>query len=287
MNQISGEAEIAVIGAAGATGKVLVKALVKRGLRVRPLVRRENQAALFPDIDDCRAVDLDDTVRLGEALGGVAVVYYIPPLFDASEEKFGANVITAATRAKIGRLVYHSVLHAPTPAMVHHLRKSHVELAIRESDLAWTIVQPAMYSQTPLMFLNQARDALAPGFDITRSFTPIDVLDLCEAVANVLTGSSHEYATYELAGDERLTFAQMAEVMSGVLGHAVTARTLPPQLLIDQAIERGSTPEAAEELRLMMAHYDRHGLMGNGTVLRLLLGRAPARFAETMARELA
>lgn len=269
---------IAVLGAAGGTGRAVVGALLERGANVRALIHRSAQESLFTGGVDCRVVELDDRATLTEALRGVNAAYYIPPVFNAAEERFGDNVIAAAEAAGLKRLVYHSVLHAPTPDMPHHARKARVELALRHSSLDWTIVQPAMYAQTPLAFLDLERGLLSPGFDIKRPFNPIGLDDLAEAVARILIEDGHEFATYELAGFERLTFVDMARIISSVRGLAIEAHAASPKELVDQVRTHGYAPAAAEEIGLMMAHYDRHGLVGNGRVLAMLLGREPKSF---------
>ncbi len=283
MSDQTANVDVAVIGAGGATGQALICELVQRGVRVRALVHREAQRALFPDVQEVCEIELDDHASLVAGLSKSKVAHYIPPVFNADEERFGANVIAAAIAANISKLVYHSVLHAPTPAMPHHLRKSRVEYALRESALAWTVVQPAMYSQTPLAFLSADRTSLSPGFNVDRPFTPIAMQDLSEAVANVLLEDSHAFATYELAGSERLTFTDMAAAIAQIIGKPVQAHAQDAQVVQQQAEGRGFNASAARELRLMMDHYDQHGLVGNGNVLRMLLRREPTQFKDAVA----
>jgi uncharacterized protein YbjT (DUF2867 family) len=244
-----------------------------------------DQAGLTPEAAEVRAIQLEDVAGLTSALKDAAVAYYIPPVFNAREEKFGANVIAAAVTAKLPRLVYHSVLHAPTPSMPHHRRKAMVELALRESPLTWTIVQPAMYAQTPLAFLNAERTQLTMGFNPHKYFTPVDLEDLSEAVATVLLDGGHEYATYELAGSYRITFVDMAEAMSRVLGTQVKIRSVPAALVASVAAMRFG-PKALFDMKAMLDHYNAHGFVGNANVLRMLLRRDPMPFAKVMEREL-
>jgi NAD(P)H dehydrogenase (quinone) len=277
--------DVAVFGAAGQTGRPLIRALIRRGARVKAVVHRKDQAQQVEGAAVVEAVELENVPGLTAALRDVAVAYYIPPVFNAHEEKFGANIITAAIAAKLPRLVYHSVMHAPTQAMPHHQRKSRVELALRESPLTWTIMQPAMYAQTPLAFLNPERTQLTIGFDPHKLFTPVDLEDLAEAAATVLLDSGHEYATYELAGPERISFAAMAEAMSLALNRPVKVRSVPAGLVASVgAIRLG--PRSALDLKAMLDHYHAHGFVGNANVLRMLLLREPMRFAAVMRREL-
>ena len=171
--------------------------------------------------------------------------------------------------------------------MPHHVRKSRVELALRESPLAWTIVQPAMYIQTPLAFLNDRRDELNPGFDAKQPFTPIDLEDLADAITDIVIKHGHEFATYELAGSETLTFVDMAAAISEALGKTVRARSVPAQHFVDtRGAARGFGPSALLELRAMLDYYNDHGLVGNGNVLRMILKRDPTTFLAAAKREL-
>lgn len=277
--------DVVVIGAAGQTGRPLVRALVGRGAKVKALVHRPDQAQQVREAAAVEAVDLADVHALAGALAGAATVHYIPPVFSAREEEYGANVISAALGAGGPRLVYHSVLHAHTPAMPHHHRKARVEVALRDSTLAWTILQPAMYAQTPLAFLNAARTRLTIGFDPRRPFTPVDLEDLAEAAAAVLLNAGHEYATYELAGAEKLGFNQMGEVISRALGREVSVHALPSAVVAGVAATHFG-PRAVFDVKAMLDHYDAHGLVGNPNVLRTLLGRQPTPFEDVIQREL-
>ncbi len=280
------EVDVAVIGAGGATGRALVPALLRQNLKTRLLLHRLPADGTFPARVSSVTAELADADSLASGLRGARVAHYIPPTYNADEERFGANVIAAALRAGVTRVIYHSVLHAPTPAMTHHIRKSRVELMLRESPLAWTIVQPAMYAQTPLAFLDKDRGVLGPGFDVTRPFTPVDVVDLGEAVAAIVAEVGHDYATYELVGSERVSFIDMAAALSEVIGTPITAQAAPPDAVLAVARDRGFSDAALNELRLMMAHYDQHGLVGNSNVLRMLLGREPTGFKASIAQTL-
>ncbi|HEY0938899.1 MAG TPA: NmrA family NAD(P)-binding protein [Steroidobacter sp.] len=276
---------VAVIGAAGQTGRPLVRCLARRGAKVKAIVHRMDQAAQVPDAAVALAVDLADTKALAAALEDTAVVHYIPPVFNPAEETFGAHVISAAKAAEVSRIIYHSVLHASTPSMPHHQHKAIVELALRESPLAWTILQPAMYSQTPLAFLDADRKQLRVGFDPAKPFSPVDLEDLAEAATNVILESGHEYATYELAGADRLDFFTMAGAIAEALGHTVSVHRLSSAIVASAAAVHYGI-RSWPYLKGMLDHYDAHGFLGNPNVLRMLLRREPLGFAEVMKREL-
>ncbi len=274
---------IAILGAGGGTGRPLVAELERRGVPVRAIVRRREQAGAFKN---ARIADLQNVDQLVEAVAGSRAIHLIPPVFNDKEGLFAANAISAAQKAGIARFTYHSVLHAPTPAMPHHLRKSQVELMLRESPLIWTILQPAMYVQTCFTFLDQSAEAFTPPFRLDSLFNPIDLPDLTEAAANILTSDGHEFATYELAGAERLTPIDMTQILRTRIGGDIVARQVPAEAFArSRAKQRGFDVRQTEELLAMYSHYDGFGLPGNCNVLEMVLGRKAGRFAAAITRE--
>jgi uncharacterized protein YbjT (DUF2867 family) len=125
-----------------------------------------------------------------------------------------------------------------------------------------------------------SREVLVVPYSVQAPFTPVDLNDVAEVAAIVLTEPGHEYAAYELAGSERLDTAAMAEG----LGRIARGRGL--QEWQDDMTAAGTPPQVVKGLAKMMAYYDEHGLVGNSRVLSMLLGREPTRFAEAVARDL-
>lgn len=260
---------IAVTGAAGKTGRAVTAALSRRGVSVRALVYRPEQAAAgVPGAAEAVAVDLTDTEAVGDALQGTDAVYLIAPNMFPDEVALANSVMGACEQSGLTRLVYHSVIHPYAPDMPHHLAKAEVEAALQTSDLDWTILQPASYFENALGVWDSVRDnGIWPlPYTAQAPFTSVALDDVAEVAACALTDPRHRFATYELAGPEVLTTAEMAEIAAEVLGRSVTvenhwdpivAATLPPRL------------------QAMFDYYDLHGICGNGTVLAALLHRPP------------
>lgn len=278
---------IAVIGATGRTGRPLVRELASRGARVRSLSRKPAQPGLFSSEVEWRLGDLRNVDSLANAFQGADSIHYIPPSLDEHDPDYVGNIIDAAERAGITRVVYHSVLHSNTPEMPHHIRKAGCERLFRHSPLSWTIIQPAMYVQTALGYLDTATGTLSPPYDTSRPFTLIDEQDLAEAAAIIHTTDGHAFATYELAGSEQLDFVAMGERLSWLIERPVVVREVDTEAYVARfAAKRGLTAGQARERRLMFDYYHRHGLLGNGNVLRMILGREPASFTDAARRYL-
>lgn len=273
--------KVAILGAGGLTGQALAAALKEHRIEAHALLRRAEYAGRLPEGMETAVADLEDVHALTEALGGCTAVYLIPPSFNEGEERFAANVMAAMAPNGIERLVYHSVLHAPTPGMPHHLRKSRVELMVRESDLIWTILQPAMYVQTVLSFLSEDGRTLRPPFDPDRPFNVIALTDLTGAIMRVLSDPGTAFGTFELAGKERLTIREMATELSRALGRPISVEVADMDRQVEiRSKRRGWTGPQQDEYRAMLEYYGRHGLPGNGLTLEMLLGRAPTPFAK-------
>jgi NAD(P)H dehydrogenase (quinone) len=143
---------ILVTGAAGKTGRAIIRALAARGAEVRAFVHREAHRATVMQ-EGARSVgvgSLDDIDALTRAAGGAAAIYHLAPNVSPHEVAYGAAAIAAAKAAGVPRFVFHSVLHPQIEAMPHHWRKMRVEEALFASTLAATILQPAAYMQNLL-----------------------------------------------------------------------------------------------------------------------------------------
>jgi uncharacterized protein YbjT (DUF2867 family) len=170
----------------------------------------------------------------------------------------------------------------------HHDRKLQGERALVDSGLNYTILQPSRYMQHLAMIW---KNVLATGvhsmpFGTTARFSLVDLADLAEATARVMTEPGHEAATYQLAGPDALSQDDCAAILSTLLGRPIRAMAKPIEDFRRDALAAGMPAERIETMTKMNEHYDSHGLVGNPNVLRWLLGREAARFAEFVRREL-
>lgn len=280
------QSTIGVIGAAGQTGVAVLKSLLSKGVQVRAVIRHESQKEKLPENIETIVANNSDWNALASTIEGLESIYYIPPVFSNQEVTFGKNVIAAAQKHNV-RLVYHSVMHSNTPTMPHHWNKYQVEQLIKKSTIdKWTIVQPAMYSQTPLSFLNADKTRIIAGFDMNKTFTPIDLVDLGEAVANILISDRHHQKVYELAGNEKLTLSKMIEIIRQTTGKDIKPVRLPSLIVAIGAAVKLRT-QAVLMIKAMFDHYNKNGFTGESKDLIGLIEREPTSFRQTVERELA
>jgi NAD(P)H dehydrogenase (quinone) len=207
----------------------------------------------------------------------------IPPSY-SPEDIYVANATAAASRAGVGHIVLHSVLHPHTPTMRHHMRKAAGEAAVRAGETPWTILQPSMYAQTVLMFavMSPPGRICAP-FNIDSRFTVVDLRDIAEITALVLQSDEHFYASYELVGNSPASCREMLGLVAELRGLDARPEAVRPwELDLPGWLLDGMADFAA-----MCDEYTDHGLLGNRTVTRMLLGREPTSFDQVARRELA
>lgn len=283
---------ILVTGAAGKTGRAVIRALAAKGKTVRALVHRPEQVRLVEEVGAQQVVvgDMRLQAPMDQATQGTRAIYHICPNVSPDEVSIGRTAVAAARSAGVEHFVYHSVLHPQVEAMPHHWLKMRVEEQLFHSGLSYTILQPAAYMQNVLAQWGHVleRGVYSVPYAVETRLGMVDLEDVAEAAAVVLTEPGHEGATYELAGPEALTQTEVAAILSQQLGRPVRAESVPLETWEKRARESGLGEYQVETLVKMFRYYDRHGFWGNPRVLGWLLGRPPSSFAafvERVARE--
>lgn len=280
---------ILVTGAGGKTGRAAISALVARGVTSRAFVRREAHADEVKRLGaaDILIGDLRDGAAVEAALRGVQRVYHICPNVHPDEIAIGQAVIGAAQAAGVEHFVFHSVLHPQTEKMPHHWRKLRVEEMLLESGLPFTILQPTAYMQNILAgweAVTQQGVYTVP-YPVETRLSLVDLKDVAEAAARVLTQPGHVGGTYELVGTPPMTQEEVAEVMGQSLGRPVRVEAVSIEQWEAQARTSGLSDYTIATLKAMFQYYARCGLIGNPNVLRWLLGHPAATLADFVQRQ--
>jgi uncharacterized protein YbjT (DUF2867 family) len=269
---------IVVTAAGGPTGSAVVTALRDRGRGVRAVVARPGPRPALTEVGaEVAVADLTDARSLAPLLDRAEALYVIWPNFTPGEAAGAAALFAAARRAGVGRVVYHSVLRPQARAMPHHAAKDLAEEALDASGLAWRVLQPCSYTAN----LDAQLDAVAATgrfrspWGLEQAQSMVDLRDVAEAAAVLLTEEGLDGGTFEAAGPQALTAPAIAAVLGAALGRDVTAVDAPPEGPVPAATGPGAD-HAAHCARLMFDHYRAHGFTGSPRVLEALLGR-PAR----------
>jgi uncharacterized protein YbjT (DUF2867 family) len=279
---------ILVTGAGGKTGKAAIKALRARGAPVRGFVRSPAYEPVLKAIGASEVIvgAMDDADALSRAVRGANAIYHICPNVNPNEIAFAKMLIAAGTGSGASRLVYHSVLHPQIEEMPHHWNKLRVEEMLLSSGLDITILQPAAYMQNSLAQWDAIkRDGVyRVPYPVETRLSLVDLDDVAEAAALVLTNTGHSNATYELVGTPPLSQIELAATFGRALKTHVRAEAETIETWDQRARGAGMDDYQRETLIKMFRAYARDGLKGNSNMLGWLLGRPPTSLAAFAAR---
>jgi NAD(P)H dehydrogenase (quinone) len=282
---------ILVTGAAGKTGKAVVEALAKKGATVRALVRRAEHVAALQTLGaaECSIGSFEDARALRRAAEGARAIYHICPNVSPHEVAYARAVVAAAQATGVKRFVYHSVLHPQIEAMPHHWQKMRVEEMLFAAGLDFTILQPTAYMQNILAAFPGiiAEGVFRIPYPATARVSLVDLQDVAEAAAVVLTADGHGGATYELVGTEPLSQTEIAAVIGAALNRDVRAEAETVEFWQARVRAGGMGEYECATLAAMFRYYAAHGLIGNSRTLASLLGRKPNDLAAFLHRSAA
>ena len=267
---------IVVTAAGGRTGTAVVRALRARGEQVRAVVSRRGPR---PELTGLGAevvrAELTAPMAWDAVLAGADALYLVWPNFDPDEAEGAPALFAEARRAGVARLVYHSVLRPQARAMPHHAAKDRAEESLDTSGVPWRVLQPCAYADNLDDQLPEvaATGVLRSHWGLRSGQSLVDLRDVADAAAVLLTEEGLDGGTFEAAGPEPLTARDLAASLAGHLGRDVRAEDVLP---------RGEVPTsyAGRCRRTMFDHYRAHGFTGSPRVLTALLGRPPRTFAE-------
>jgi uncharacterized protein YbjT (DUF2867 family) len=226
---------VLVTGATGNTGSALVERLLRRGVNVRAMVRTPADSARFDNPAATPVIaDFDNPRAVAAALAGVDRAYLVTPSSERAEAQ-QLRFAELAAAAGVRHLVKLSQFAAAADSPVRFLRyHAAVEQHIRGLGIGWTFLRPNLYLQGLLTMAGPIRTE-------GRFFAPIgnarvsavDVRDIADVAAAVLTEPGHDAATYSITGPAAVTHAEIAAAIGEAIGRPVTFVDVPPAVFAD------------------------------------------------------
>jgi uncharacterized protein YbjT (DUF2867 family) len=277
--------KILVAGGTGHVGAAVVQELRKRKADIRLLVRKEDTPT--PAGVEVAIGDLLDPISVQKAMEGVDKLYLLNAVLP-DELTQGLIAYDLAKKLKLSHVVYHSVFRVEHFKDVPHFAsKLAIESALREFDVPFTILRPNYFSQNDASLKNPLTKAgiyPMPLGDVGVSV--VDVRDIAEAAAIVLTSGEHNGKTYNLNGPEVVSGAKAASIWGEVLGKEIryTGHNMDA---FEEQMRKNAPSWSAFDIRMMFEGYLERGFVAeDGDVEKLtkLLGHAPRRY-EDFAKE--
>ena len=278
---------IGITGAAGQLGRLVVERLRARG-RAADLVALVRSPEKAGDLGvTVREADYDRPETLGPALRGIDTLLLISGSEVGKRAAQHRSVVAAAKQAGVKRIVYTSLLHADRSEIDLAVEHRASEAAVKESGIPFTFLRNGWYTEN---YTGSIAGALAGGAFLGSAgegrISSATRADYADAAVAVLTAGGHEGKTYELAGDEAWTLADLAAEISRQSGRTIPYRNLP-EAEYAHALQGFGLPEG---LARSIAGWDvavsRGALFDDSRQLSGLIGRPTTPLRETVSDSL-
>lgn len=273
---------ILVTGATGTNGAALLAELARRGVPARAFVHNTAKASDVEALGfEVAAGDLADRASIDRALDGIEKFYVLSAIRTDTVELFG-NALEAAKSAGVRHVVKFSGFGAdpnsPSEVIRHHGRS---DALLAASRLAYTILRPNSFHQNMLWQAESIRREgrfYLPLADAHQS--TVDVRDLAEATARILTEDGHEERTYDLTGPGSLNFTEVAAANAVVIGAPVEYIPVSAEAAEQALLPAGMPAWDAHVLAEIQALFGSGAYAHVKPDLAHLLGRQPRTFAD-------
>jgi NADH dehydrogenase len=223
---------VTVFGGSGFVGGQTVRALARKGWRIRVAVRQPHLAyemRLHVDVGQIDVVqaNIRNAASVGRALAGAsACVNLVGVLYESGRQGFqslhvmGAATVAKAARAEgVERLVQMSALGADRDSPSKYASTKAIgEDAVREVCPDAVIVRPSIVFGPQDDFFNRfaAMVNLSPVLPLVGAesrMQPVFVGDVGRAIAEMATNAACAGQVYELGGPAQLTFRELMQMM--------------------------------------------------------------------------
>lgn len=243
----TGTGLVTVFGGSGFVGSQAVRALTKRGWRVRVAVRRPNLAMELKPAGDVGQIqlmrcDVNSPDDVAAALQGAdACVNLIGILYESGRRTFKAmhedasrRMAEAARAAGVTRFVQVSAIGADAGSLSEYSRtKAAAEAAVREVYPDAVILRPSVVFGPGDDFLNRfaAMATQSPALPLVGGgktrFQPVYVGDVAEAIAIAVTDLAPAGRTFELGGPAVQTFEDLLRLVLRETGRGRALLPIP------------------------------------------------------------
>jgi uncharacterized protein YbjT (DUF2867 family) len=267
---------VTVFGGSGFIGRHVVRAIARRGYRVRVAVRRPDLARFLMTAGAVGQIHgVQANLRYPDSIeraveGADAVVNLVGILHESGRNRFDAvhafgpgAIARASAAAGVKRLVQVSAIGASPSSESNYARsKAEGEEAARGAFAETVILRPSVVFGPEDQFFNRfaAMARISPALPLigggeTR-FQPVFVGDVATAAAKAALGETKPGTTYELGGPEIMTMRRVMELVLEVTRRRRLLMTLPFGLATLQArfLELLPSPPLTVDQVILLRH---------------------------------
>lgn len=282
---------IAVTGASGQLGRLVIEALLQRlpASRIAAAVRNPDRVRDLAERGMAiRQADYDRPETLARAFEGIDKLLLISSSEVGRRAAQHRAVIEAAKRAQVKLVAYTSILRADTSPLPLAAEHAETEALLRASGLPHVVLRNGWYTENHLAVIPAALQYGAVlGCAGDGRIASAARADYAAAAAAVLLRDDQAGLIHELAGDTGYTLTEFAAEIARQSGKDVVYRNLPEAEFRAALIGAGLPDGFATLLAESDTGASEGGLFDSGRMLRELIGRPTASLAESVRAALA
>ncbi|HEV7310608.1 complex I NDUFA9 subunit family protein [Ensifer sp.] len=237
---------VTIFGGSGFVGRHVVRALAKRGYRIRVAVRRPDLAGHLQPLGNVGQISfVQANLRYRKSVdraveGADHVINCVGVLFESGRntfdavQDFGARAVAEATLGVGATLTHISAIGADANSPSAYARsKGRAEAAIQQTLPEAIILRPSIVFGPEDGFFNKFADMarFSPFLPLIgggeTKFQPVYVTDVAEAVARAVDGKIAKGKIYELGGPDVLSFRDCLEIILNTIDRKRTLVSLP------------------------------------------------------------
>lgn len=249
--------KVLITGATGNVGTEVIKSLqnIDHQLDIYAGVRNLNKDRL--KLSNYKVnfslFDFTDVETYKTALDGCEILFLLRPPQISEVEKYFKPIVDTCKKNGVKHIVFLSVQGVEKSKIIPHHK---IEKLIVDSKIPYTFLRPAYFMQNFTTTLhkdlvNKKRIYLPAG---NAKFTLVDVRDIGAVSATILTNiSEHINKLYELTSKVKLTFLEMARILSDILG--IEIQYISPNLISFFLTKRKEKIPTMFILVMIMLHY--------------------------------
>ncbi|KAF0856942.1 MULTISPECIES: SDR family oxidoreductase [Pantoea] len=282
---------IAITGATGQLGRLVINALLKKvpASEIIAVVRSPEKAQDLQALGVAlRTADYNQPQTLQGAFAGVQKVLLISSSEVGQREAQHRAVIDAAKAAGVSFIAYTSLLHADTSPLGLGVEHRATEALLQASGIPYALLRNGWYSEN---YAASIAPALAHHAFIGAAgngrIASAAREDYAAAAAEVISRDDQAGKVYELAGDDSYTLAEFSAEIARQSGEQVEYVNLPPAEFSAALIGAGLPAPLAELLADSDAGAAQGALFDDSHTLSKLIGRPTTPFAAVIKAMLA
>lgn len=280
--------KILVTGATGTIGSRVAQTLQQQGAAVRVGVRNPAKAPeLTAQGFEVVALDFDRPETVTAAVQGVDSIFLLTPFIEHFRAQVEA-VVHAAQAAGVKFILRSSAFGARADS-ADGISREHgqCEELVKESGLAWAIIQPTFFQDNFINFQGQGIVATGAfyGCSAGQKTAYVAASDIASCAAAILHDpKAHQGQTYVLTGPSAHADAEVASLLSEVLQRPVGFVDLTPEQFHGGLLQQGTPAWMAEHLVKLEGYKSRGEAAATTPAVKTITSREPESLQSFLTR---